>query len=131
MIKYAPSWVTALLSYLDSELCRVMWNIHQKDYESPFQNTGNDFKTDVFEVRAYYWGDDEEEEIKPNFKCGKVEISWYKWYGRGTRLRGDYSTEEIIDAFNQALLSILQYEYEQCRGPYETSPPTMELILGG
>ena len=126
----APCWVDALLMYLEEELDRVMWNLHQKEYESPFQNTSNSFKTDVFEVRAYYWGDDEEEMAKPNFKCGDVEVSWYKRLGRGTYLKREYSKDELIEAFNKALLSILEYEYEHEEHDYERAKPTMELING-
>ena len=39
-----PDYVVALLDYLDKELSRVMWNINQKEYDSPFENTANRFK---------------------------------------------------------------------------------------
>ena len=35
-----------------------MWNINQKEYDSPFENTANKFKNDVFEVQAYSWNED-------------------------------------------------------------------------
>lgn len=43
------------------------------------------FKNDVFEINPYYWGDDDEEVEKPNFKHynSGLEIRWYKYIGRG------------------------------------------------
>ncbi len=46
---------------------------------------GVGFKNDVFEINPYYWGDDDEEAEKPNFKHynSGLEIRWYKYIGRG------------------------------------------------
>ena len=52
-----PNWITALLGAIDYELTRIMWNINQKDFASPFGNTGNKFKNDTFEVIAYDWNE--------------------------------------------------------------------------
>lgn len=80
--EYAVSeLVEASLSAISDELCRVMWNLHQKEYSSPFSNTGNSFKNEVFEAHAYSWNDDVEQPF--NFKFGDMEISWYKYLGRG------------------------------------------------
>ena len=47
----------------------------------PFANSGVHFECDTFEVHAYDW--DPESTQKYNFKWGSVEVSWYKWLGRG------------------------------------------------
>lgn len=75
--------ITAVLSFIRDELDIYKWNQTQRIFPSPFNNTGNSFKNDIFEVNAYYWGDDEKESKKPNFKCGDFEVRWYKYLGRG------------------------------------------------
>jgi|TARA_Y100000310_G_scaffold307831_1_gene350316 hypothetical protein len=81
-------WSAALLK-LREELDRVMWNKNQQDYDSPFDNTGNKFSCDVFQVQAYNWNDIEDEEGHLlsantwNFKWRDIEISWYKYFTRG------------------------------------------------
>ena len=103
-----PRWVVALLNELDDQLDRVMWNIHQEEYQSPFENTANSFKNDVFEVQAYDWNDDVEQPY--NFKCDDIEISWYKYLGRDTTINGEYEPQKIIDMFNKCLQSILDMD---------------------
>lgn len=103
-----PRWIVALLNELDNQLDRVMWNIHQEEYQSPFENTANSFKNDVFEVQAYDWSDDIEQPY--NFKCGDIEISWYKYLGRDTTINGEYEPQVIIDMFNKCLKSILNMD---------------------
>lgn len=103
-----PRWIVALLNELDNQLDRVMWNIHQEEYQSPFENTANSFKNDVFKVQAYGWSDDIEQPY--NFKCGDIEISWYKYLGRDTTINGEYEPQVIIDMFNKCLKSILNMD---------------------
>lgn len=103
-----PRWIVALLNELDNQLDRVMWNIHQEEYQSPFENTANSFKNDVFEVQAYDWNDDVEQPY--NFKCDDIEISWYKYLGRDTTINGEYEPQKIIDMFNKCLQSILDMD---------------------
>lgn len=103
-----PRWIVALLNELDDQLDRVMWNIHQEEYHSPFENTANSFKNDVFEVQAYDWNDDVEQPY--NFKCDDIEISWYKYLGRDTTINGEYEPQKIIDMFNKCLQSILDMD---------------------
>lgn len=103
-----PRWVVALLNELDDQLDRVMWNIHQEEYHSPFENTANSFKNDVFEVQAYSWDDEVHQPY--NFKCDDIEISWYKYLGRDTTINGEYEPQKIIDMFNKCLQSILDMD---------------------
>ena len=103
-----PKWIVALLKELDNQLDRVMWNIHQEEYQSPFENTANSFKNDVFEVQAYDWNDDVEQPY--NFKCEDIEISWYKYLGRDTTINGEYEPQKIIGMFNRCLKSILDMD---------------------
>lgn len=107
-----PEYFVALLEHLDYELTRIKENILQEDYYSPFTNSGNQFKTDVFEVRAYYWGDDEAEIDKPNFKCGKFEVSWYKRLGRETTINKKLTPRKAIKIFNKCMESLYLYEWQ-------------------
>jgi hypothetical protein len=99
-----PRWMIAYLDAISHELDRVMWNIHQKTYESPFSNTGQRFKNDVFEVQAYSWDEDEEQSY--NFKWREVEISWYKHSHRGTSINMHVAPFRGIQMLNECLASI-------------------------
>lgn len=103
-----PRWVIALLMELNRQLSRVMWNTTQQHFDSPFENTVNEFKNSVFEVQAYNWNGDVVQ--KYNFKCDNIEISWYKYLGRDTTINGKYEPQIIIDMFNKCLESILEMD---------------------
>ena len=108
-----PNYIVALLKEIDCQLSRIMWNINQKEYNSPFDNTANTFKNKVFEVQAYSW-DDEVEQLY-NFKCGDIEISWYKYLGRDTTINKEFTYKEIINMFNRCIDSLLKYEQKELR----------------
>lgn len=97
--------IIAALQMISDELDIAMWNKTQENYNSPFSNTGNNFKNDTFEVRAYYWGADEEEMKKPNFKYKNIEISWYKYLGRGMDIP-DITYDELDIMLNDCLRSL-------------------------
>ena len=99
-----PDWVVALLSDINRRLKIVAWNADRKDFDSPFENTGNRWANDVFEVQAYSWDDEVEQPY--NFKCGDIEISWYKYLGRDTTINGEYTENEIISMYNKCMNSI-------------------------
>lgn len=75
-----PMIMEAAIFRIRDVLDTVMWNINQKEYDSPFSNSGNSFKNETFEAVAYSWGDDEQ---AYNFAWKDLRISWYKWAGRG------------------------------------------------
>ena len=92
-----PKIWEAALSFIDDQLSRVMWNIHEKDWLSPFENTNNSFSCPIFSVSSRF-----------NFKWRNVEISWYKYFGRGmtaNRLlsaeEAEIMLEEVLDFLNQ------------------------------
>lgn len=114
-----PEYIVALLFYIEEELDRIMRNIHQEEYDSPFRNSGNvkGFKTDVFEVHAYDWGD----EPQPfNFKYGDIEISWYKHLRRGTVCNRQITPKEAVKMFNDCMNSLSDYEDIHDPDPYRT-----------
>lgn len=97
----------AALRRLSGELERVMWNIHQRNYASPFDNTGNWFKCDTFEVQAYSWGDDEQ---PFNFKWRDVEVSWYKYLGRGLSANQELPPTLISEMLDDCLKAAAAWE---------------------
>ena len=105
-----PEYIAAFLCYIEQELDRVMWNINQEDYPSPFRNTGNEFVCDTFEVHAYYWGDDENLINKPNFKWKDIEISWYKHIGRDLTINKEITPRKAIKLLTECLAAIRDYE---------------------
>jgi hypothetical protein len=48
--------------------------------QNPADNSGARFNCPTFQMHAYSWSDDEQ---PFNFKWGEVEVSWYKYLGRG------------------------------------------------
>jgi len=99
-----PEWVIAFLDRIRRELDRVMWNINQEEYASPFDNTGNQFKNEVFEVCAYSWNTDQVQSY--NFKWKDVEISWYKHSWRGTTINQELEPTKGIEMLNECIASI-------------------------
>lgn len=103
----ASNLVDAALCRIRDELRRVMWNIHQREYDSPFANSGNGFKCETFEVQAYSWGDDEQ---PFNFKWRGVEISWYKYLGRGMSANQELPAALVSDMLDDCLAAVARYE---------------------
>ncbi|MDD4280192.1 MAG: hypothetical protein PHX74_10720 [Candidatus Sumerlaeales bacterium] len=96
----ASNLLDAALYYIRDALDTVMWNIHQEEYNSPFANSGNSFKCDTYEVRAYDWGWDldldEKSPPQPyNFKWKDLEVIWYKYLGRSTETNRLIMPDEI------------------------------------
>lgn len=106
MKKPSEELVVSALRAIEEALDIYMWNKTQENYVSPFGNTGDSFKNDVFEVNAYYWGDDEKEMKKPNFKYKNIEISWYKYLGRGMDIP-EMTYEELDEMLNDCIKSLV------------------------
>ena len=98
--------ILSVLLKINHELSRCYWNSHHKEMDSPFENTGNRYKNDTFEVNAYYWGDDEEEQQKPNFKYKDLECFWYKYAVRGFEA---YCEQEVTMDYLATMLSECKY----------------------
>lgn len=109
----ASNLMIAALRAIGDDLERIMWNIHQEVYASPFGNTGNSFKEiKEFQVEAYSWN--EEYEQPWNFKWKDIEVSWYKYNGRGTSVNREVSPLEIAQMLDACLSALLEYR-EQMR----------------
>ncbi len=100
----ASNLLIASLDAIKEELARVYWNKHQKQIEDPFGNYAGKYKNDIFEVESYSWNDEVEQPY--NFKYKDIEISWYKYLGRGTSVNKELLPQEINDMLNDCLNSL-------------------------
>lgn len=76
----------------------------EKWYDNPFDNTGNTFKNKVFEVQAYNWNDEINQDY--NFKYKDIKISWYKHLGRDTTINKVITEEESKQMLEDCLNSL-------------------------
>lgn len=108
------SVIGACLNKISNEMCRLFWNENQKEYDSPFLNTGNYYKNDTFEVRAYYWGDDEKLIALPNFKYKDFEVRWYKHSDRCTiaSKNSELTLDFLADMMKDCIFS-LRRDYDE------------------
>lgn len=106
----------AAITLLAEELERVLGNVTQDRVSNPFHNSGARFDTEGLSVHAYSWGDDEQ---PWNLKCGDVEVSWYKWAGRGMsvnkRMTPD-DTKAFLDRALGVILACQSDEFERVKG---------------
>ncbi|MBD5584000.1 MAG: hypothetical protein HDQ88_02875 [Clostridia bacterium] len=94
--KFLESIGFTIYGYTETdELCKKL------NYEGLFEN-------DVFLIRPYYWGDDEDEMAKPNFvyKPGNVEISWYKYALRDAYCSHDLTIEQFRTMLDECTKSM-------------------------
>lgn len=115
-----PRYIVALLRDIDRQLDRIMYNIEQKHYESPFDNTANMFKLGNFEIQAYSWDDNTEQEYNFIYKVDKskanmpdLKISWYKYLGRDTTINQEIDSNVVIDIYNDIINQLLEFEKEE------------------
>lgn len=115
-----PNYIIALLREIDRQLDRIMWNIEQEDFDSPFGNTGNSFRLGNFEIHAYNWNDDESQEYNFIYKVDKnkanmpdLKISWYKYLGRDTTINQELDSSVMIDIFDDIIDQLHKYEMEE------------------
>lgn len=99
-----PEWLESHLCFIEQEMERVMWNRHQREYPSPFRNTGERFENDTFVVEAYSWDDSTPQPY--NFKWCDIEISWYKHVGRGATINRHVAPERGVEMLDACLASI-------------------------
>jgi len=110
-----PEYIGVLLEGIHQELCRIMINKTQEEYDSPFSNTGAKFKNKVFKVEAYSWNDEVDQPY--NFKWKSVKISWYKYLGRGMSINKKITHAKAIRMFDECIKSLrdMEKKYEQQR----------------
>lgn len=117
-----PLYTIALLREINRQLCRIMWNINQEEYDSPFDNTGNSFELDNFIIQAYNWDSNSQEYNflykvdKNKFNCDDIKISWYKYLGRDTTINQQLDYDIIIAMFDDCINSLLNFEKQKMKG---------------
>ena len=67
------------------------------ELENSFDETTRCYRVDQYEIRPYYWGEDESLMDLPNLvnKNIGLEISWYKYCGRGMSCNKNLSSQEF------------------------------------
>ncbi len=85
-------------------LLSSIWDIHtkhmdKKEIDNPFKNTGYKYDGECFSAHAYSWVEDEEQPW--NFKWKDVEITWYKYLGRGMEINKEITTDKLIEMVNE------------------------------
>ena len=105
----APELCEAALRHIVDELTRVRWNLNQRWPDDPLANSGpgGNFKCEAFEVQAYSWSDEEQ---PFNFKWRDVEISWYKWVGRGMSCNRELTPDLINEMMDDCLAALRAWE---------------------
>jgi len=73
---------------------------------SPCDNTGERYENVVFELHAYSWDDDVPQRY--NFRWRDVEVSWYKYLGRGTTVNQILTSEYFAKMRDECLASVKQ-----------------------
>ena len=101
----------AALSAISEEWDRVMWNIYQEEVSNPFGNTGVKWKCDEFEIEAYNWDEDTAQPY--NFKWKDIEVSWYKYLGRGMSCNKKVSNTKIGVMLDACLNALAEFEKEK------------------
>lgn len=96
-----PQWCAALVRDILREIGRVFWNRNQREWDLI-----QDPAIPGIEFRPYYWGDDETEASRPNFKHKDVEVRWYKHPMRGSSLNVAPDPATMIPWFESAIAAV-------------------------
>lgn len=104
-----PEIMDAALQYIRYELERVRWNIRQQRDPDPFGNYGAEYKNDTFHAVSYSWSDEEQ---PYNFKWSDLEISWYKYMGRGMSANQEIDPNLAAQCLEECLESLRAWEKE-------------------
>ena len=100
-----PHYLEALLDKIFEELKRVYWNVYQEEFEEWMPT-----KMPKLIVRSFYWGDDRDEALKPNFEYKDVRFYWYKHRGRSMTVNVMKTEKQWISWFQKCLKYIRKFE---------------------
>ena len=102
-----PRFIEAGLMCLANEIERVEWNRRQERYCAPVENNGEEYVTEAFEMRAYCWDEDSQRSALPNFRCGDLEVRWYKYVGRGMSMNRPIDANAFFVLIDRCVESVL------------------------
>lgn len=91
--RYAlPDYAQAAVHFVWKDVCRVHWNIHQKNFND---SRGFDFLgLPGVAVRPYDWNCEDEAAEQPNIEINGVCIWWYKYFGRGMEANVNWTPDQ-------------------------------------
>lgn len=107
-----PEIMVSVLERIARVYEMVYWNANQEEIENPFYNSGPrcNLKTDVFEVCAYSWTEDDQ---PYNFAWRDLRISWYKWCGRGASSNIEITPEMASQCLEECLKSLWEMDEDR------------------
>lgn len=115
-----PRYIVALLRDIQRQLDRIMWNIYQKEYDNPFENTANTFELGNFKIQAFNWNDEVEQEFNFLYKVDKIKanmpdlkISWYKYLGRDTTINQEIDENVMVSIYDDIIKQLLEFESKE------------------
>ena len=79
-----PMHVVAVLRALAQQ-----WEVIRPQDPNPFDNTGAFYECEGLSVQAYSWNEDVEQPW--NLRWEDIEVSWYKYLGRGMSINKEVS----------------------------------------
>jgi hypothetical protein len=103
-----PDYLKALVRDIMRRIDLVWWNNNQYTFE--WSHGGVEWITPQFQIRTYYWGDDEEVAALPNMYFEGVAISWYKYPLRGAEVNCTKSVEEWISWYQKFMTAVTELE---------------------
>lgn len=105
-------WQTAFIKFLeniglDSYGYVPLWS---SDELKKYQTSNGGFENNIFIINPYYWGEDENEAIKPNFifKSTGYELKWYKYPLRDAYANAEVDFDTFVNMLNTCLNSVKQ-----------------------
>lgn len=107
--------IVAALKSIRQEMDRLYFNKHQKEMNSPFDNTGEVFNCPVFSVIAYRW--DELDKPVANFQYKDLRVYWYKHLGRGdyAKCLHELTTEDLNTMIVECKEALNKYYKEETK----------------
>lgn len=102
-------WQEEFVNFLDKLGCdNYGFYYGDRTNEKCYENNRGGLSNEVFEINPYYWGDDEEEESKPNFIYypNGFELMWYKYPLRDSYCNKEISYTEFCEMLEKCLESV-------------------------
>ena len=120
-----PDILEAALTMLRHEMQRVLWNLKQGEVD-PFGNGGESFDCGEMSVCAYYWGDEKQ---LWNFRhpASDIEVSWYKYFGRGMSVNREVTADEAATLLRACMAIMKRVE----DGELQYTQPGLAMSLAG
>lgn len=123
-----PDIMYAALEAIRNDVSRVLWNLRQEEID-PFGNSGASFRCDTFCVCAYSWDDEIEQPWNFKHLPSGVEISWYKYCGRGMSANQAISADMAAEILRSCLEAMRRVETGEMKydepGLYPDAPTNL------